>query len=177
MLERLADIEARYIELEQQLTDPEVIADHRRVQELAQERSDIETVVHLYRQYRDSSKQLEDAKVLLREGDDEMRDLAREEVDTLTEEVERLNQELTIALLPKDALPADWSAAIADGSGNVVASVGPTRMPVGTPLPSPLTSTRWSPSPTSAPQRSPLAVTPPLRSPLAAPSRTWEKPK
>ncbi|MCB9492433.1 MAG: peptide chain release factor 1 [Dehalococcoidia bacterium] len=102
MLERLADIEARYIELEQQLTDPEVIADHRRVQELAQERSDIETVVHLYRQYRDSSKQLEDAKVLLREGDDEMRDLAREEVDTLTEEVERLNQELTIALLPKD---------------------------------------------------------------------------
>ena len=102
MLERLADIEARYIELEQQLTDPEVIADHRRVQELAQERSDIETVVQLYRQYRDSSKQLEDAKVLLREGDDEMRDLAREEVDTLTEEVERLNQELTIALLPKD---------------------------------------------------------------------------
>ena len=102
MLERLADIEARYIELEQQLTDPEVIADHRRVQELAQERSDIETVVQLYRQYRDASKQLDDAKVLLREGDDEMRDLAREEVDTLTEEVERLNQELTIALLPKD---------------------------------------------------------------------------
>ncbi len=102
MIERLADIEARYVELEQQLTDPEVIADHRRVQELAQERSEIETVVQLYRQYRDTAAQLEDARVLMREGDDEMRDLARDEVDTLTEEVERLDQELKVALLPRD---------------------------------------------------------------------------
>ncbi|MGE3961425.1 MAG: peptide chain release factor 1 [Dehalococcoidia bacterium] len=102
MLERLADIEARYVELEQQLTDPEVIADHRRVQELAQERSEIEIVVQLYREYRDASKQLDDAKALLREGDDEMRDLAREEVDTLTEDVERLDRELKFALLPRD---------------------------------------------------------------------------
>ena len=106
MLERLADLDARYLELEQQLTDPEVIADHRRVQEIAQERSDLETVVMLYREYRATSKQLEDARVLMREGDDdEMRKMAQDEVEELTEQVDRLDQEMKVALLPKD--PAD----------------------------------------------------------------------
>jgi peptide chain release factor 1 len=103
MLERLADLDARYMELEQQLTDPEVIADHRRVQELAQERSDLETVVTLYREYRAAAKQLEEARVLMREGDDdEMRKMAQDEVEELTELVERLDQEMKVALLPKD---------------------------------------------------------------------------
>ena len=102
MLERLEDLEARYTELEQQLADPEVIADHRRVQELAQERSDLETVVSLYREYRGAAKQLEEARVLMREGDDDMRDLAHEEVEELSEQVARLDQEMKLALLPKD---------------------------------------------------------------------------
>jgi len=102
MLERLEDLEARYTELEQQLADPEVIADHRRVQELAQERSDLETVVSLYREYRAAAKQLEEARVLMREGDDDMRDLAHEEVEELSEQVARLDQEMKLALLPKD---------------------------------------------------------------------------
>jgi peptide chain release factor 1 len=103
MLERLEDLEARYSELEQQLADPEVIADHRRVQELAQERSDLETVVSLYREYRAAAKQLEEARVLMREGDDdEMRDLAHDEVEELSEQVARLDQEMKLALLPKD---------------------------------------------------------------------------
>ena len=106
MLERLADLDARYLELEQQLTDPEVIADHRRVQEIAQERSDLETVVMLYREYRAASKQLDDARVLMREGDDdEMRKMAQDEVEELSEQVDRLDQEMKVALLPKD--PAD----------------------------------------------------------------------
>ncbi|MEX2582232.1 MAG: peptide chain release factor 1, partial [Gemmatimonadota bacterium] len=103
MLERLADLEARYTELEQQLADPEVIADHRRVQELAQERSDLEHVVSLYREYRAAAKQLEEARVLMREGnDDEMRQMAHDEVEELSEQVERLDQEMKLALLPKD---------------------------------------------------------------------------
>jgi peptide chain release factor 1 len=105
MLERLAEIEARYEELTRLLGDPEVMADHRRVQEIAQERSDIETVVLLYRKYNEASQQLEDAKALLRGDDDEMRDLAREEIDALTSEVERLDREMKLALVPKD--PAD----------------------------------------------------------------------
>jgi len=106
MLERLADLDARYMELEHQLTDPEVIADHRRVQELAQERSDLSTVVNLYREYRDAAKQLEEARTLMRDGDDEeMRQMAHDEVEELSELVARLDQEMKVALLPKD--PAD----------------------------------------------------------------------
>ncbi len=105
MLERLADIEARYDELSAMLSDPEVMAEHRRVQEIAQERASIEDVVLLYRQYRDASRELEEARALVRESDDEMRELAREEVDRLTADVERLDQELKVALIPKD--PAD----------------------------------------------------------------------
>jgi len=106
MLERLADLDARYMELEHQLTDPEVIADHRRVQELAQERSDLATVVNLYREYRDAAKQLEEARTLMRDGDDEeMRQMAHDEVEELSELVARLDQEMKVALLPKD--PAD----------------------------------------------------------------------
>ncbi|MEX1023332.1 MAG: peptide chain release factor 1 [Dehalococcoidia bacterium] len=105
MLERLADIEARYDELSAMLTDPNVVADHRRVQEIAQERSDIEPVVLLYRQHRQASAELEESRALVRESDEEMRELAREEVDRLTEEVERLDHDLKIALVPKD--PAD----------------------------------------------------------------------
>lgn len=102
MLERLAELEARYADLERQLGDPEVLADHRRVQELAQERSDLEEVVLLYRRYRDAATQLDEARALMREGDEEMRELAREEADALAEEVERLDHELKLALLPKD---------------------------------------------------------------------------
>jgi peptide chain release factor 1 len=102
MLERLADLDARYLELEALLSDPEVISDHRRVQEIAQERSDIEPVVFLYRQYRDTAKQLDEARALMREGDEEMRELARAEVDELSVDLERLDAEVKVALLPKD---------------------------------------------------------------------------
>ena len=106
MLERLADLDARYMELEHQLTDPEVIADHRRVQDLAQERSDLATVVTLYREYRDAAKQLDEARTLMRDGDDdEMRQMAHDEVEELSTLVARLDQEMKVALLPKD--PAD----------------------------------------------------------------------
>lgn len=106
MLERLADIEARYDELNDMLSDPEVMADHRRVQEVAQERAGIEDVVLLYRQYRGAARELEESRALLRsESDDDMRDMAREEVERLTDEVERLDQAMKLALIPKD--PAD----------------------------------------------------------------------
>jgi peptide chain release factor 1 len=105
MLERLAEIETRYEELTRLLADPDVIADHRRVEEIARERSGLEAVVSLYRRYRDAQQALEDARALQRDSDQEMRDLGREESERLEPELERLDQELRVALLPKD--PAD----------------------------------------------------------------------
>ncbi len=105
MLERLAEIEARYEELTRLLSDPGVISDHRRLQELGRERSHLEAVVALYRRYRDASEALDDAKALARDPDEEIRALGREEEDRLAAEVASFAEELKVALLPRD--PAD----------------------------------------------------------------------
>ena len=112
MLERLAEIEARYEELTQLLADPEVVADHRRLQQLARERSRIEHIVELYRHFRESQQALEDARQLGRDGDEEERELGREEEQRLAPELERLEQELKLALLPQD--PADEKDVIVE---------------------------------------------------------------
>ena len=112
MLERLAEIEARYEELTQLLADPEMVADHRRLQQLARERSQLEHIVELYRHFRESQQALEDARQLGRDGDEEERELGREEEQRLAPELERLEQELKLALLPQD--PADEKDVIVE---------------------------------------------------------------
>ncbi len=105
MFERLAEIEARYEEVTRLLSDPEVVADHRQLQELGRERAQLESVVLLYRRYRESELALEDARALARDADEELRALGREEEERLTAEVAALDEEMKLALLPRD--PAD----------------------------------------------------------------------
>jgi peptide chain release factor 1 len=105
MLERLAEIEARYEEVTRLLADPEVVADHRQLEELGRERAHLETVVALYRSYREAQEALDDAKALARDPDEELRALGREEEERLDEEIARLDEQLKVALLPRD--PAD----------------------------------------------------------------------
>ena len=105
MLERLAEIEARFEELTRMLSDPEVVADHRRVEEIARERASLGSIVDLYRAYRETESALTDARALLQDADEEMRTLGYEEEQRLAPELERLEQELKVSLLPKD--PAD----------------------------------------------------------------------
>jgi peptide chain release factor 1 len=114
MLERLAEVEARFEELTQLLSDPEVIADHLRVQELARERSQLDSIVQLYRHYRETERALADARATAEDasGDAELRALGREEEERLAPELERLTQELTLALLPRD--PADEKDVIVE---------------------------------------------------------------
>ena len=115
MFERLAEIEARFEELTRLLGDPDVLADHRRVQELARERATIETVVNLYQQYRQSHDALVGARVLMDDTDPEMRDMGREEVIRLEADLLRLEHELQLALLPTD--PADERDVIVEIRG------------------------------------------------------------
>jgi len=105
MLERLAEIEARFEELTQLLADPAVTVDHRRVEEIARERASLDAIVELYRQYRITESALNDARALLEDDDEEMRSLGHDEEQRLSLELERLEQNLKVSLLPKD--PAD----------------------------------------------------------------------
>ena len=115
MLERIAELEARFEELTALLGDPEVMADHRRMTEVARERSHLERVVDLGRRFRDTREALDDAHELLRSNDDDERELAREEEERLSPLFARLEEDLKVALLPRD--PADEKDAIIEIRG------------------------------------------------------------
>ncbi len=104
MLERLEVVEKRYEELNQLMAQPEVAADHERLQSLAKEQAGISDLVATYREYRETSRTLEETRAMLRDGvDDEMVVLAKEEVESLEAHLASLTQELEAALVPQDA--------------------------------------------------------------------------
>ncbi len=103
LLDKLAGIEERYKELERLLADPEVAQDYEKVAEYAQERASLQDVVDAYRQYKETIEELEGARVILDETEDEeMRALAEAEIDELVERQEELEERLKRLLLPKD---------------------------------------------------------------------------
>lgn len=100
---RMAGLVERYEELNCLLADPDVLADNQRYRKLAKEHADLHEVVDCFGKWSECTTQLADARVLLGESDDpEMRDLAREEVDSLEQQLEELSQTLQVLLLPKD---------------------------------------------------------------------------
>ncbi|MFC1982375.1 peptide chain release factor 1 [Chloroflexota bacterium] len=103
MIDQLERIEKRYEEIDRQMARPEIASDLKQLQALAQERADIENLVTKYREYKATSKSLEETKKMLDGGlDEEMIALAKEELENLESQLERLSQELKLALLPKD---------------------------------------------------------------------------
>jgi peptide chain release factor 1 len=102
MLEKLASIEDRYNELERLLADPEVVSDYENVVKYSKERSDIQEIVEKYREYTQKSSELDDARAMLREDDNEMGELAEIEIAELEPRLEELETELKSLLLPKD---------------------------------------------------------------------------
>ncbi|MFC1956856.1 peptide chain release factor 1 [Chloroflexota bacterium] len=103
MLDRLAEIEKRYQELTSEMARPEGTSDIRRLQALARERASVEDLVNKYRQYQAAARSLEETRAMLRDDlDEDMRALAKQEIESLEAEQERLLSELKLGLLPKD---------------------------------------------------------------------------
>src|SRR5829696_4607697 len=103
MWEKLDAIERRYQALAAEMARPEVASDYIRFGELDKERASIERVVQLYREYKRVAAEIEQARSLLEESSDrEMLDLAREELNGLSEQRDALEQSIRTELLPKD---------------------------------------------------------------------------
>lgn len=103
MLDKLGQVEERYEELNKQLSDPAVVSNREKFAKLSKEHSDLDPIVKCYRRYDVVSKEIAESKTLIDEtSDPEMRELALEELSTLTAEKEKLYQELLVLLLPKD---------------------------------------------------------------------------
>ena len=103
MFDRLETLRQHFEEIEETLARPEVATDHGRVQTLAKERASIESLVSLYEEYRDVAQQAEDTRtVLLETSEEDIKEMAQEELEALQERREHLEHRLRLALLPKD---------------------------------------------------------------------------
>lgn len=113
MFEKLEIVEKRYDELTTQIGDPEVIANNNEWRKLVKEHSQMEDVVIKYREYKQTLKNLEEAKEMLE--DPEMKDLAEEEYYKLKDQIPKIEEELKVLLIPKD--PNDDKSVICEIRG------------------------------------------------------------
>ena len=102
MIDRLAELEARYEEISQQLSTPEVASDPSRLADLGREMARLEPIVAALRTWRGIETQLEQVRGMADDTDEEMRAMAREEVERLTADADRLESELKLMLVPTD---------------------------------------------------------------------------
>ncbi|MCX6003639.1 MAG: peptide chain release factor 1 [Chloroflexi bacterium] len=103
MRDKLEQINKRYKELVEQMGNPEVAADHKQITKRAQEKASLDNIVGLYQEYKTTVKSLEETRAM-QSGklDAEMLAMVKEEVRQLEEKRGRLQEELKLALLPKD---------------------------------------------------------------------------
>ncbi len=102
MLEKMAEVEGRYEELEDLLADPALLEDRREYSRVAKEHADLSEVVACYREWRKLAQEVRDNRELLQEGDPEIQDLAAEELDALKSRQDALERQLRVLLLPRD---------------------------------------------------------------------------
>src|SRR5687768_10083604 len=103
MLDKLAQIEARYEKLNELISDPDVHADQKQFVQYTREQRSVEEVVRLYRELKKVLEELEGTRALLGDSKDpDMAELAREEARTLEAREEELRADLRVALIPRD---------------------------------------------------------------------------
>ena len=125
MLDKLEAIKQRWEDVGQQITDPEVIADMKRYIKLSKEYKNLQVIVDAYKVYKNVIDNIVSAKELLStEKDDEFREMAKMELDELTEKKAQLEEEIKGLLIPQD--PEDAKNAVVEiraGTGGDEASI------------------------------------------------------
>ncbi len=103
MLEKLRQIEQRYIEIEQQLSDPNVFSDMELFKKLGKEQKTLTPIIEKYREYVQTDEEYEGAKEIAEMSDEkDMKEMAEEEMRACKEKCETLLEELKILMLPRD---------------------------------------------------------------------------
>ena len=103
MFDRLEDLVIRYQEVMGELQEPDVANDPERFRKLMKEQSDLAPIVEAYQEYKNCKQNVEESLMILEEeSDEEMRELAKEELNESKARIEELEQELKVLLLPKD---------------------------------------------------------------------------
>lgn len=103
MFDRLEDLVIRYEEVMGELQEPDVANDAARFRQLMKEQSDLAPLVEAFKEYKQCKQNVEDSLLMLEEeSDEEMREMAKEELNESKARIEELEHELKILLLPKD---------------------------------------------------------------------------
>lgn len=103
MFDKLDSVEQRFEKVQRDLQRPDIVNQQKEYQKLMKEFSELEGLIQTYRRYKLVKTQIhESKKLLLEEKDEDMRDMAKEELSLLEVEIENLEAELKIYLLPKD---------------------------------------------------------------------------
>jgi len=125
MLDKLEAIYQRYLEIEAQMNDPEVVSDMKRYIKLSKDYKDLQPVIQAYHNYKNILDNIENAKVVIStEKDEEFRAMAKEELNTFLEQKEIQEEEIKVLLIPAD--PEDSKNAqleIRAGTGGDEASI------------------------------------------------------
>ena len=122
ILNRLAAIEDKFDQLAHQMSDPSLVSDQDRYRQVTKSYSELEKTVSRYREYKDVVRQIQESQALM--NDEEMRAMAREELQSLEQRREALLAELRTLLLPRD--PNDEKNVIVEiraGTGGEEASL------------------------------------------------------
>ena len=104
MLAKLESIEQKFIELEQQLSLPDIFSDQEKYKKISKAHSELTEIVTAFRQYKKVLAEIDENKELLKDKDPEIRDLAAMELEGLKESKKELEERLKILLIPRDPL-------------------------------------------------------------------------
>ena len=125
ILDKLEGVKDRFIYVQEKISEPDIISDMKRYVKLNKEYKDLEPLIEAYDKYKDILDNIHSSKELLKEEtDSEMREMAKEEVDTLIKSRALFEEEIKVLLLPKD--PEDAKNAIIEiraGAGGDEASI------------------------------------------------------
>jgi len=102
MFDKLKGIEERFYEIETLLSNPEIVQDQEAYQKYGREHAELNKVVSVLKKYKQTVADIEESQELLKDGDPEIKDLARDEIASLKAEKDKFEAELKTLLLPKD---------------------------------------------------------------------------
>lgn len=103
MLDKLANIEKRYLDLREQMMDPDIISDNKKSIQLSRDLSGMQEIYDLYQEYKKAHQQKQDAQDMIdTEQDTDMLDMAKEQLKESEATIEILDKKIKVALLPKD---------------------------------------------------------------------------
>lgn len=124
MIDKLEAIQDRYYYLEEQLADPDVIADMKKYKNVSKEYKDLKPIVEVFKTYREVLGNINTAEEMLKEKDPDMREMAEMELEELSPQKEELEEKIKYLLIPKDPEDSkDVLVEIRSGTGGDEASI------------------------------------------------------